>query len=116
MRKIFNRIVSFASYLWNGRWRWVLVVLGFILFIFLWTLPFIFLSEDSIFGEYWVFGYILGPFYALAIWQVVSEDEREVPLLLKIRQALLSGFNKLLFALIFFILYVLFVGTLNGEL
>lgn len=115
MRNVFGHLWSFISSLWNSRWRWVLVVLSFALFVILWTLLLLIIPNDNV-AEWLVFGYILVPLYALSIWQVVSEDERELPLSLKVRHSLLSGFNKLLFGLIFLLAYVIFMGSINGEL
>jgi hypothetical protein len=117
MRKGLSKLSTLIIRLWHTKWRYLLIALGFVPFAIVWTLPLIFLPEKySMYGEWWAFGYILVPFYALSMWHVLSEDKRELPLFTKFRQSLLIAFNKLLFALIFFILYVMTWGFINGEI
>lgn len=119
MRKVCEHIAGYIARLWSSKWRWIVIACGLALFFILWTLPLYLFPETEIFntlGELYVFGYILGPFYALSIWHVVSEDERDLTLGEKIRSSLFIAFNKLLFALVVFLLFVILVGTLRGEL
>jgi len=117
MRKGFSKLSTLIIRLWHTKWRYFLIALGFVLFVIMWTLPLIVLPEKySMYGEWWAFGYILIPLYAISLWQVVSEDTRDLPLRLKTRQALLPGFNKMLFSIVVFFLFVLFLGYLRGEI
>jgi len=119
MHKILLNICNFISTCWNSKWRYLLIFVFVLFFFFTWTLLLNAMPQDgeySEYTEYLAFGYILIPFYALSIWHVVSEDERELSLLIKIRQSLFISFNKLLFAILFFLLYLVVLGTISGEL
>ncbi len=93
------------------------VIIGAIVFFGAWFGPMIYyINEDNAFAAMWVLMYGIIVFYGLAMWHVVSEDEREVSVWIKMRQGILISFNKMLFAFIVFAIYIFIVGTLNGEL
>ena len=112
--KSFLKILNY--FIW-GLWRLLLVSMGAILFFSAWFWPmYYYFNEDNLFTEIWILTYGFIVFYGLAMWQVVSEDERELSIWLKIRRGILIAFNKMLFAFVAFFIYVIVVGTINGEL
>lgn len=110
-------LITIIKYFVWGLWRLFQVIIGAILFFGAWFWPmYYYLGEDNAFADLWVLTYGFIVFYGISMWHVISEDQREVSVWIKMRTGILVSFNKMLFAFIALAVYVLIVGTLNGEL
>lgn len=110
-----HHIAKIITYFLWGLWRLLLIILGVSFYCAVWLAPAFYMGEDSIFSALWAIGFLFGTFYALALWHVVSEDTRALPIKTKIHNALFVSFNKMLFGLLVFIVYVTTIGILFGE-
>lgn len=109
-------LLKICNYFIWGLWRFLLLTIGAIFFFGAWFWPVLHFEENSLFTDIWISTYAFIVFYGLAMWHVVSEDERDVSLWIKMRQGILISFNKMLFAFITLAIYIFVVGTINGEL
>ncbi len=109
-------LINIIKYFGWGLWRTSLVVIGAMFFFGAWTWPALYFDSESLFSNIWILTYTFIVFYGFAMWHVISEDERDVTMWIKMRQGILVSFNKMLFAFVTFLIFVLIVGTINGEL
>ncbi len=112
MFETLHKIIKFIIWVF---WRILFVIVGAILFFTAWFWPMLYFEKESIFSDAWIISFAFVVFYGIAIWHVVSEDERRVSVWTKIRQGLLASFNKMLFAFLIFSTYIIMMGAIAEE-